>query len=81
MKTRILWGMVLLIAVVWLFGLALAQAVEPSIEPIPTDFHEFRGFIWINYGLTLLVVSIITSIVLIASVFAFTLSEKIEEVK
>lgn len=81
MRPRTLGGIILLIITVWLFGLLLTQTRGLSVEPIPTSFHEFRGFIWINYGLTLLIVSIITSIVLIASVFAFTLSEEIEEVK
>ncbi len=78
MRARLVLGAIvfilfMLVAIGLIYKLPL-RAVEAG----EYTFEEFREVVWVKYGLMIVVISVITSIVMVASVFAFRVSESIE---
>jgi len=77
MRMRVIGGAILIVLVVALLAAILYKAPSREAKAGVFEFIEFREIVWIGYGLMILILAIITSIVLIASVFTFRVSEEI----
>ena len=77
MRSRMISGAVVFI----LFMLTIVGLIYklPAVEVKGGEytFEGFRQIVWVQYGLMIVVISVITSIVMVASVFAFRVSEEI----
>ena len=77
MRGRVVGGILVFLALATLVSMALYKMPETRVTGGSFKFESFRETIWVGYGLAIVVLSLITSIVMIASVFAFRVSEGI----
>ncbi len=77
MKIRVAGGIILCGILLLAFAAMLYKMPQMSFEAREVSYSEFRSEISINYDILLLILCVILSIVMVASVFAFKISESI----
>jgi len=77
MRMRVLGGIFICIIIVALYLALLYKSPTISVTAGEVSYEEFRTTVSVEYGLMMLILCVILSIVMVASVFAFRVSEGI----
>jgi len=81
MKVRVIGGIIICLFLVLLYMAMLYKMPSVTLEIKRVSYPEFRQEVSIKYGLVMLILCVILSIVMVASVFAFRVSEEVGEKK